>query len=156
MVYETIAFIIVFIVLFIIFRILLRITKIVETAITLTIILTLPSKIMGAILGLVEGFIYTFIVLYILSLPVFNLNFILEPKFSNEILNKTPVLHNVCDKTLDVFNEVVALKNEYKTTTNVKEFNQKTLNLMIKNGVITKSNAQKLIDKGKIKGITIE
>lgn len=154
--YEVIAFFIVFFVLTIIFRLLLIVTKIFEKFLTMTIILGIPSKILGAILGVIQNIIYIFVVMYILSLPTFNFNLIKESKVGNTILDKTPLLHQVCDKTLSVFNEIAELKEEYENTDNVKEFNQKALNIMIDNGVITKDNAQNLIDKGKIVGVTIE
>lgn len=154
--YEVIAFFAVFFVLTIIFRLLLMVTKIFEKILTMTIIFGIPSKVLGAILGVIEDLIYIFIILYILNLPTFNLNLIKESKVGNTILDKTPVLHQVCDKTLSVFNEIAKLKEEYQNTSNVKEFNQKALNIMIDNGVITKDNAQGLIDKGKITGVTIE
>ena len=156
LVYEVIAFFIVFFVLTIVFKLLLGITKIFEKILNATIILGIPSKILGAILGVVQNYIYAFIIIYIFSLPVFNIDIISDSKVVNIILNKTPILNKICDETLDVFNEVIELKNEYKTTTNVKNFNQKTLNIMIDKGVITKENAQELIKKEKIKGITIE
>lgn len=156
LVYEVIAFFIVFFVLTIVFKLLLGITKIFEKILNATIILGIPSKILGAILGVVQNYIYAFIIIYIFSLPVFNIDIISDSKVVNIILNKTPILNKICDETLDVFNEVIELKNEYKTTTNVGNFNQKTLNIMIDKGVITKENAQELIKKEKIKGITIE
>lgn len=153
--YEVIAFFIVFFGLTIIFKLLLSVTKIFEKVLTLTIIFGIPSKILGAILGIVQNLIYTFIIIYILSLPIFNLNLIKESKIANTILNKTPILNVVCDRTLKVFNQIIELKEEYLTTTNVSEFNQKALNIMIDSNVITKSNAQILIDKGKIKDVSI-
>lgn len=156
LVYEVIAFFIVFIILTIIFKILLSITKIFEKILSATIILGIPSKILGAILGVLQNLIYIFIVLYILSLPMFNLNVIKESKITNIILDKTPILNRICDDTLEVFNEVISLKEEYENSTNMVEYNQKTLNIMIDKGVITKENVQKLIDKGKIKDITVE
>ncbi|MBR6690157.1 MAG: CvpA family protein [Bacilli bacterium] len=156
LVYEVIAFFIVFIILTIIFKILVKLTKIFEKILNATIILGIPSKILGAILGVVQNLIYIFIVLYILSLPIYDLDIVKDSKLSNFILDKTPILNNICDETLEVFNEIVELKDEYETTTNVKEFNQKALNIMIDKGVITKENAQNLIDKEKIKDITIE
>lgn len=154
--YEVIAFFAVFFVLTIIFRLLLIVTKIFEKILTMTIILGIPSKILGAVLGVIQNIIYVFIVMYILSLPTFNLSLIKESKVGNTILDKTPILHQVCDKTLSVFNEIGKLKEEYENTNNVDEFNQKALNVMIDNGVITRENAQGLIDKGKITGVTIK
>jgi len=155
-VYEVVAFFIVFLVLTIIFRILITLTKWFEKLLNATIILGIPSKILGAIFGVVQNLIYTFIILYVLSLPTFNLGIIKESKLGNLILDKTPILNKIANKTLSVFNQVVELKEEYDTTTNVGEYNQKTLNIMIDSGVITQENAKKLIEKGKIKGVTIE
>lgn len=156
LVYEVIAFFIVFFVLTIIFRILVKITNVFEKILNATIILGIPSKILGAVLGVVQNLIYTFIVLYILSLPTFNLDIIKDSKVGNLILDKTPILNKIANKTLSVFNQVIELKEEFDTTTNVGEYNQKTLNIMIDSGVITRENAKKLIEKGKIKGVTIE
>lgn len=155
LVYEVIAFFIVFFVLTIVFRLLLTLTKVFERVLTLTIILGIPSKILGAILGIIQSIIYIFIVLYILHLPTFNISIVNDSKLANGILNKTPILTNICDKTLSTFNEIIELKNEYESSDNVTEFNQKALNIMIEKKVITKENAQKLIDKGKIKNVTI-
>ena len=156
LVYEVIAFFVVFFALTLIFKILLGITKIFEKLLNATIILGIPSKILGALLGVVQNYIYAFIIIYILSLPVFNITIVNHSNIANTILNKTPILNNICDETLDVFNEVVELKNEYKTTTNVEVFNQKVLNIMIDKNIITKENAQELIKREKIKGIIIE
>ena len=156
LVYEVIAFFIVFFVLTIIFRILVKITNIFEKILNATIILGIPSKILGAVLGVVQNLIYTFIILYILSLPTFNLTIIKDSKVGNLILDKTPILNKIANKTLSGFNQVVELKEEYDTTTNVGKYYQKTLNIMIDSGVITEENAKRLIEKGKIKGVTIE
>ena len=156
LVYEVVAFFAIFIVLTVAFKILVKVTTLFEKVLKWTIILGIPSKIIGAILGVVQNLIYVFIVLYILNLPTINIDIVKDSSVGNTILEKTPILTNICDKTLTVFNEVAKLKEEYETTNNVGEFNQKTLNLMIDNNVITKENAQKLIDKGKIKDVTIE
>lgn len=154
--YEAIAFFIVFFILLIIFRILLKVTKIFEKILTATIILGIPSKIIGAILGIVEAIVYSFIVLYILSLPMYSVDVVKDSSVANTILNKTPILHNICDKSLNTFEEIIALKDEYKMANNVNEFNQKTLNLMIENNIITRENAEELINSGKIKGVNLE
>lgn len=155
LVYEVIAFFAVFFVLTIAFKLLLGVTKIFEKVLNATIILGIPSKILGAILGIVQNIVYVFIVLYILSLPTFNIGIINNSKVANTILQKTPILNKICDETLDIFNEIFDLKEEYETT-NTKEFNQKAINLMIEKGVITKENAKKLVDNGKIKDLIIE
>lgn len=158
LVYEIIAFFIVFMVLTLIYKILLKVTSIFEKILKWTIILGIPSKLLGAVLGVVQNIIYSFIILYIINLPsiAVGFDFINESKVGNIILDKTPILNTVCDTTLGVVNEIKNLKEEYENTDNVKEFNQKVLNLMIDNNVITEENAKSLIDSGKIKDVTIE
>ena len=156
LVYEMIAFFIIFVLLTLIFKILLKVTSVFEKILKFTIILGIPSKILGAILGINQNIIYAFIVIYILNLPTFSINIVEDSKVANTILNKTPILNSVCDKTLVVIDEISKLKEEYDSTTNVGEYNQKVLNLMIDNGVIAKENAQNLINKGKIKGVVIQ
>ena len=154
--YEIIAFLIVFFVLMLIFKVLLRVTKIFERLLSMTIILGIPSKILGAILGVLETYIYIFLAVYIISMPIFKQDMIKESEFANNILTKTPVLNSFCDSTINVIDQILDLKEEYKNTNNTDTYNQKVLNLMIDNNVITEENAQKLIDSGKIKGVTIE
>ena len=156
LVYEIIAFFVIFVLLTLVFKILLKVTKVFEKILKWTIILGIPSKILGAVLGIVQNLIYVFVILYILNLPTVNVNIIENSKVANTILNKTPILTSICDKTLVVFNEVSTLSKEYENTDNVTEFNQKALNIMIENGVITKENAQNLIDKGKLKNLIVE
>ena len=48
------------------------------------------------------------------------------------------------------------LRDEYKDSDDRTEFNQKALDIMIENKIITKDNAQILIDKGKLKGIAVK
>ena len=156
LVYEVIAFFILFVLLTLVFKILLKVTSVFEKILKWTIILGIPSKILGAILGVIQNLIYVFIVLYILNLPTIEFDIVSNSKVASTILNKTPILTSVCDKTLKVFNEVGELSKEYENTDNVKEFNQKALNIMIDSGIITKENALKLIEKGKIKDLTVE
>lgn len=156
LVYEVIAFFIIFVLLTLVFKILLKVTSLFEKILKWTIILGIPSKILGAVLGIVQNLIYIFIVLYILNLPTVEFDIVSNSEVASTILNKTPILTSVCDKTLKVFNEVGALSKEYENTDNVKEFNQKALNIMIDSGIITKENALKLIEKGKIKDLIVE
>lgn len=153
--YETIAFLVVFMVLLIVYRILLSITKVFEKILNITIILGIPSKILGAILGILENAVIVFIVMYVFSLPIFNFSFVKQTKIGNDILNNTPILTNICDKTLTTFNEIIELKDEYLETNNFDDYNQKVVEKMIENKIITKENVIKLIDKGKIKGVKI-
>ena len=86
---------------------------------------------------------------------MFDMNLINKSNMAGIVYNHTPVLNVVCDKTLSIVDEISELKEEYKTTTDSKDFNQKVLNSMIEKGVITRENAQYLIDKKKIEDVKI-
>jgi len=153
--YETIAFFLVFSILMIVLKLLMLLTSIFEKILTMTIILGIPSKILGGLLGIVQSIIIIFVALYIFNLPVFNFN-INDSKLGKFIINKTPILSSIIDNSITVFDEFNDLKDEYKNNNNTKEFNQKALDLLIKNKIITKENAKKLVENGKLDGVVVE
>lgn len=154
--YEVIAFFIIFLVLSIIFKILLMISSVFEKILNMTIILGIPSKLLGSIVGMLESVVFVFIAMYILRLPTLNFEPAKDSKVGTFILDKTPILSKVCDDTVLVFNDILELKKEYQEIDNTKQFNQDALDKLIERKIITKENAQKLIDKGKLKDVTIK
>lgn len=150
--YEIIAFLIVFSILLIILKIILQATSLFEKFLTMTIILSLPSKLLGGIIGVVKHYILVFVVLFIISLPVFNLN-IGKTYIGDFIIDNTPILNNYTDESVKIFNEINELVKDYKDKDNKNDFNQEALDLLIKYKAITKENAKELIDNGKLKGV---
>lgn len=149
--YEILAFLIIFSLLLIVLKVLMVATSIFETILKFTIILGIPSKILGAILGFVKNYVITFMVLYILTLPMITGNEILnDSKFTKPILESTPALSLLADKTLKVANDFATLKDEYTSSSSSNEFNLETLDLFLKYDIVQKDTVQKLIDKGKI------
>lgn len=154
--YEIIAFLVVLGVLTIIFQIIKRVTSIFEKILKMTIILGIPSKIMGAIIGLIEGYVWVFIILYVVSLPIFNLDIVRESKLKDPILNNTPIISNMLGDTVKVINEFTEIKTRYEETPNATEFNKETLDLFLKYDVITLESVDKLVSIGKLKIDNIE
>lgn len=153
--YEIVAFLIVFSILLIILKIILQATSLFEKLLTMTVILSLPSKLLGGIVGLIKHYLLVFVVLFIISLPVFNLN-IGKTYIGDFIINNTPFLNNYTDKTIKIFNEFNDLVDDYKNKDNKDEFNQEALDLLIKYKAITKKSAKELIDSGKLKGVSVK
>lgn len=156
LVYEVIAFLILFSVLVFILRLLALLSSLFEKLLNFTVILGIPSKILGAALGILEAFIYVFASLYILKLPIFEQKYIDKSKLANNILSSTPILTKICDDTLNTFNEIKELKDEYPVIEDKIEFNQKIFNIMIKDKIITKENAELLIEQKKLKDIVVK
>lgn len=148
--YEVIAFMIVFSLLMILFKVVLFVSKVFETLLKFTIILGIPSKLLGAVVGMIEYSIIVFIGLYILTLPIFNIEGMGNSKFKDQILHKTPVLSHYTKDGLKVFEELDTLKDKYEEGTNANEFNLEALDLLLKYKVVTPKLVHKLLDSKKL------
>lgn len=153
--YEIVSFVLIFAVLSTLLGVLKKTTSLFEKMLNATIILGIPSKILGFFAGLINNFIISFIVLYVLSLPVFGLNLVTESQVTQKILNSTPVLSNICNDSLEVFNEMSKLMDEYKTNPKRADLNQRTINLLIEYDIIEKDTVNKLIKNGKLTNAVI-
>lgn len=155
--YELLAFVIVLAILGIALKILMVATSVFEKLLKMTIILGIPSKIMGAVVGAVEAFVIVFIVLYVISLPIFNISFVENSKWKNQILNNTPVLSAFSKKTMGVVNEFAGIKEKYEDNNkNAEEFNKEVLDLFLKYDVVKVSSIDKLVEKGKLQINNVE
>ena len=148
--YEFISFFIVLAGLTIILRVLMFATAIFEKVLAFTIILGIPSKIVGAFLGILESYLYVFVIIYILMMPVFNLNFISESDYAMTILNKTPIISRYLDSSIEVFEEFRELKEKYEVIDDSNEFNKETLDLFLKYNIVTVESIEKLQARGKL------
>lgn len=148
--YELIALFILIALLMIVLKVLIFASSIFEKLLNFTIVLGIPSKILGAIVGVIESFVWIFIVLYVLNLPVFNIDIVKESKLKDGILKNTPVLSGFADETLKVIDEFAEIKVKYEETPNANEFNKETLELFLKYKIITVESVDKLIEKDKL------
>jgi Colicin V production protein. len=155
--YEVVAFVLIFSILSAILALLKATTRIFETMLNFTIILGIPSKILGAVVGLVNNFIFIFVALYFLSLPMLGFTVIRDAAVTDKILGSTPFLSNICSKSLDIFEDIDDLVDEYKDKLDSDqrdEVNQKTLQLLVDKKVIKASTANELISSGKLRYLT--
>jgi uncharacterized membrane protein required for colicin V production len=156
--YEVISFFIVVSILLIIFKVIMFATTIFEKLLKATILLGLPSKILGLIVGIIEGITWSFIILYILSLPLFNIDVVNKSKIKDLILNNTPILSVMTQDTIKASKEFNELKEEYKKDNNMKseEFDLKTINILLKYKIVSIDSINTLIKKDKINIKNIE
>ena len=148
--YEVLAYFLVLAILFIGVRLLSFVGNTIEKALKFTIVLGIPSKIIGIFVGFIENYIYAFIILYCLSLPMFNISLIKESNLTNKMLNNTPLLSSAVSKPLSAFVDVYDLSQKYDESSK-NEFNKESLDVLLKNEIITVDSAEKLINKGKLK-----
>ncbi len=147
--YEMLAFLLIASVLMIVYRVLLGITGLIEKILKATIILSIPSKILGFIVGLLESYILVYLFVFILTLPVFNIQDIYESKISMFIISETPVLSKYTDKTLELYKDLRDIIDNRENKTN-EQLNEETMKLMLEYEIITPESAQKLVDKNKV------
>lgn len=151
LVYETIAFILCLLILGILLRVILVVSSVFEKILNATIILGIPSKILGAIVGIIHHYIIAFVVVYILALFFFDLDFVKNSNFANKVLNNTPILSSLFDKSIGIVDDFKDLKDKYSDKTiSENEFNYQAIELFLKYDVITPTSLQKLFDNGKI------
>lgn len=150
--YEAISFFIVVSILLIIFRFLLFATTIFEKLLKITIVLGIPSKILGFIIGIIDGIVWCFIVLYMVSLPIFNINIVNKSKLKEPILNNTPILSGLVSKTVKASEDFINLKEEYENNNKItnEEFDKRSIDILLKYKVVNIKSINKLIEKDKI------
>lgn len=151
LVYDIIAFVILLVIFGIALRLVMTVATFIERIFNATIILAIPSKILGAIMGLVEAYVIIFIILFILTLPVFNFKFINQSKYKNTILEGTPIMSALASKTVNSFNDIYALKDDFVNEVDRLELDEKVLKILIDNKIITDKRAEELYNEGKIK-----
>jgi uncharacterized membrane protein required for colicin V production len=144
--YELIAFLVIFSIVYLILRILLKITGIIERILRATIILGFFSRIGGAIVGLIEAYVLVFIVLFILNQPFINIKEVRVSKYSNKILDSTPIMSDSIEDTKEAIDEIYELAKKYKD----EDFNDEAIDLFIKYEIISEDNVELLKEKGKL------
>lgn len=149
-IYELISFVVIYILLYCILSIIINISGLIEKILKLTVILAIPSKILGAILGLIEGVIMAFLVTFIIFHLPQTESMVAESKFAIILLERTPIIGPMAVDTtlaLEDINEILeAMKNE----SDRESVNFQVLHTLVYYNVISKEDAQKLIDDDKI------
>lgn len=148
--YQLIAFLVMFSLFSAILVVLIKITGVFEKILKMTIILGIPSKILGFILGAIEGYIVIFVVLFFLNQPAINIDILNESKAMPVIVNSSPGLSKIVSKTEKTIIEVYDLGKDYIKDKDSDKFNRNSIDIMLKNKVITVEYVEKLKEKGKI------
>lgn len=149
--YEGIAFIILLVVLFILLKILIMVSGIIEKMLKMTVILAIPSKLLGMVVGFLHSYVIIYIVLLLISFPVFNIKIVKESKGREMMLNYTPLLSNITNKTIETFDKIFDITEEEIKDIKKENADQAILEILKESGIIAKENIVKLIEEGKLK-----
>ena len=152
LIYEAISFLIVFVVLYAILRVLIIATGILEKVLKFTIVLGIPSKILGAIFGALSMFVVLFVCLFAFTQFNFSYEVTEGSKYTWKILESTPLLSNYVSSGFKSVKEIYSLTDMYKTDADEENvaLNLKALEILLKNEVLSPSNARALIENGKL------
>lgn len=150
LVYEMLSFVVIFVLLYCILNILLSISGLIETLLKMTVILAVPSKILGAIVGLIEGIVLAFMVTFIMLHIGPTKNYVMNSEVGIILLERTPFMGTVMAKTTLALEDIVDVMEDMKDEEDKKVVNAQVLQILIHYQIITKEDATKLIEDGKL------
>ncbi len=146
--YELLAFFIIFFIILIIFSLLIKMTHVIEKIVKAIPIVGFLDRLLGAIVGFIQSFIILYLVLFVFKFSSNLFGFNIRESLADNIL-EIPVLKEKFGNSLDTFNQIAELKSSYDSTQK-EEFNNKSIQLLLDNKVITRENLDLLIKKGKL------
>ena len=152
--YQVIAFLIMYFLLIGIYHLCVRISKIVQKVVNMTIILVLPSKILGGIVSLLKGYMIIYAILLLIMVPFGSNKMISESTILNGMIYNTPILSGYVDSFIQPVKETYDLgKKVSKSEISINDANLKSLDIMLKYRVVSKSTVERLIDMKKLNNI---
>jgi len=145
--YEFLAFLIVFIIILIILRILLVFTRIVDRLLNFVLAIGIPSNLLSGFVG----FIVAYVLLYVLAYGGMTMSSLAKNQVSDQTFLdtfvKTPVLKDTLGQPLGSMLEIANATIDYP---NAKDLNYHSLDILLKNKIISTKNAKSLIESGKL------
>ena len=148
-IYEMIAFLIIAIILLLIVKLIMFFTGLIDKILSLTKVMGFASRILGLIFGFIETYIFIFIGLFLMYNFTNFYKDIDNNTLALRMLDSTPILSPMIEKEKGAFDEIYALKSEYKEDD--EEYNKKVFEVLIKYKVISVNTAKQLVNEGKIK-----
>lgn len=145
--YQGIAFLVILLLLEIVLKIIIAVTNLFEKILKWTIVFGIPSKLLGMIVGFIEGYIVAFIVVFIVSQPFFDDSFgIKRTRFTDNMLESSPILSTFTEDTINVINEVYHLKDN----TDKNQTDLKIVDMCLERHIVSVETIEKLVSKDKL------
>ena len=147
--YELLAFIGIFIVCMIVVSLILKMTNIIEKLVKALPLIGFVDQLLGAIVGFVQSIVILYFIIFIFKFGCNLFGFYVQPSLADNIM-EIPVLKEKCGSSLDAFDDIVLLKDDFDSSEK-EEFNNKAIKILLDKKIITKENLDLLIKKNKIK-----
>ncbi len=150
-IYQLLAFFIVALILFSIYNVVLKCTGVVQKLIDLSVILTIPSKILGFIVGIIEGYIIIFILLLVLSVPLRNVDYFINSKGVDIVMNHSPILSSSFEGVSTTLEDLEKITHRVVSgDTNISQINIDIVKDLIDCNIISKKDTLDIIETGKL------
>lgn len=147
--YELIAFFVVFILIIAILNIISNVLGLERRILRLVSFIGVPNKIMGAIIGGLKSLVMLYFLLSALFVGSSIYGFNVRDSIGDYIV-ELPILNNTFGNVLDSFEEIGVLAKEYENTQDKESLNNKSIDILLDYGIITKDNLNVLIESGKV------
>lgn len=147
--YELIAFFVVFILIIAILNIISNVLGLERRILRLVSFIGVPNKIMGAIIGGLKSLVMLYFLLSALFVGSSIYGFNVRDSIGDYIV-ELPILNNTFGNVLDSFEEIGVLAKEYENTQDKDSLNNKSIDILLDYGIITKDNLNVLIESGKV------
>ncbi len=148
--YHAVSFIFVFIMLYSILSILISVAGVFDKLLKMTVILYLPDKILGAIVGLIEGVAVSFVIIFTMSGVPHLQEYVDDSLYASRVLSRTPIIRQVLANSTNATQDISDAITEYEKTDDKDTFHIDVINALIKYGIITADEVEKLIEEEKI------
>jgi len=149
LIYEGLSYLATLVILATILGVIVKVTGVVDKILKATVILNLPSRVLGALCGLFEGYIIAFIIIFILNLAGAS-TIVNNSRYSNYILENTPLLSNIMKNTYNSISEVYKIVTDHEGNPNKDEANLKSLDVLLKYEILSVASADKLVQVEKL------
>lgn len=146
--YELIAFFIIFVVIMLLLGLLLKMTNAIEKIVKAIPIIGFLDQLLGAVIGFIDSIVVLYLVIFVFKFCSNLFGFYVQPSLADNIM-EISILNDKFGSSLDAFDDIVALKEDYEASEN-EEFNNKAIKILLDKKVISKENLDLLIKKEKI------
>ncbi|MBQ4031121.1 MAG: CvpA family protein [Bacilli bacterium] len=147
--YELLAFIAIFIVCMIIVSLILKMTNLIEKLVKALPLIGFVDQLLGALVGLAQSVVILYFIIFVFKFGCNLFGFYVQPSLADNIM-EIPFLKEKCGPSLEAFDDIVVLKDDYDSSEK-EEFNNKAIKILLDKNIITKDNLDLLIKKNKIK-----
>ena len=149
LIYELIAFVLIFIVAILVVDLIVKTSGIVEKILKIIPLFEFVNGVLGAIIGLAQTVLILYFVIFVFKFGCNLFGFQMQPSLADNVL-EIQILDEKFGSTISSFNEIASLAKSYEDSKDKSELNDKSIDILLKYGIISQENLDILIKNNKI------